>query len=90
MFGPDHCCSRLRVHLPRRWNFRLNFQPSSIHSLNQLELVRMDIPLSSFFLLKPVSVQSQVRQQKRTKGLFSTFAAISSQEVSCGLACKAA
>ena len=49
MSGPDHCCSRLRVHLPRHWNFRLNFQPSSIQSLNQLELVRMDIPLSSCF-----------------------------------------
>ena len=56
MFGPDHCCSRLRVHLPRHWIFPLNFQPSSIHRLNQLELVRMNIPLSSFFLLKPVSV----------------------------------
>ena len=49
MFGPEHCCSRLRVHLPRHWNFRLNFQPSSIRSLNQLELVRMDIPLSFSF-----------------------------------------
>ena len=56
MFGPDHCCSRLRVHLPRYWNFHLNFQPSSIDSVNQLELVRMDIILSSLFLLKPVSV----------------------------------
>ena len=56
MFGPDHCCSRLRVYLPRHWNFQLNFQPSSIDSLNQLELVRMDIILSSLFLMKPVSV----------------------------------
>ena len=86
MFGPHHCCSRHRVHLPRHWNF----QPSSIHSLNQLELVRMDIPLSSFFLQKPVSVKSQVRRQNVLKDFFSTFAAISSQEVSRGLACKAA
>ena len=56
MFGPDHCCSHLRVHLPRHWNFHLNFEPSSIDSLNQLELVRMDIILSSLFLLKPVAV----------------------------------
>ena len=56
MLGPVHCCSCLRVHLPRQWNFRLNFKRPSIHSLNQLELVRMDIPLSSFFSLKPVSV----------------------------------
>ena len=90
MFGPDNCCSRLRVHLPRHWNFRLNFQPSSSHSLNQFELVRMDIPLSSFFLLKPVSVKSQVRRQIVLKDYFSTFAAVSSQEVSRGLACKAA
>ena len=70
MFGPHHCCSRHRVHLPRHWNFRLNFQPSSIHSLNQLELVRMDIPLSSFFLLKSVSVLSQVRRQNVFRDFF--------------------
>ena len=85
MFGPDLCCSRLRVHLPRHWNFHLNYQPSSIDSLNP------DGHYSFFSLFTKTGIcLKSISSTKPIKGLFSTFAAILSQEVSRGLARKAA
>ena len=60
---------------------------------SQFESIRIspDGHSSFFFLFTETGIcLKSSSSTKRIKGLFSTFAAISSQEVSRGLACKAA
>ena len=91
MFGPHHCCSRHRVHLPRHW-LELSLELSTFFN-SQFESIRIspDGHSSFFFLFTETGIcLKSSSSTKRIKGLFSTFAAILSQEVSRGLTCKAA